>query len=128
MIGGNFAPTNKLNLFTNVTYSISKQGFDDIVIANRIPDLMAMGGAAGPDWAAQNFAWGAINSDFTKIDNWVDLEMNQLEITVGGSYAVTDKLSVVASALYGDYDDKEYYIEDDDGSYFAINAGIEYRF
>ena len=128
MIGGNFTPTAKLNLYTNVTYSISEQGFDNISIANQIHSLQAMGGAAGPDWASQNYVWGAVNPDFSRIDDWVDLKSNQLELNIGGSYALTDNLSIVASALYGDFNDKEYYIQDNDGSYFAINTGIEYRF
>ncbi len=128
MIGGNFTPTAKLNLYANVSYSISKQGFDNISIANQIPSLQAIGGAAGPDWVSQNYVWGAVNPDFSRIDDWVDLESNQLELNIGGSYALTDNLSIVASILYSDFNDKEYYIQDNDGSYFAINTGIEYRF
>ncbi|NIA19074.1 MAG: hypothetical protein GWP07_01355 [Xanthomonadaceae bacterium] len=128
MIGGNFTPTAKLNLYANLTYSISEQGFDNIVIPSAVHQLQMMGGAAGPDWAAQNYAWGAVNPDFSRIDDWVDLESNQLELNIGGSYTLTDNLSIVVSALYGDFNDKEYYIQDNDGSYFAINTGIEYRF
>ncbi len=128
MLGLNVNPTNRLNLFANLTYSKSEQGFDDITIVNRVPDLQKMGAQAGVDWAAQNFAWGAVNPDFTRIDNWVDLSMNQIEINIGGNYAITDKISLNTSFLYGKYNDEEYYIEDDDGTYYAVNAAIEYRF
>jgi hypothetical protein len=128
MLGFNVNPNNRLNLFANLTYSKSKQGFDDITIVSRVPQLQAMGGAAGVNWVAQNYAWGAVNPDFSRIDDWVDLEMSQIEINVGGSYSITDKISINTSLLYGDYNDEEYYIEDDDGAYYALNAAIEYKF
>ncbi len=121
-------PTKRLNLFANFTYTKSEQEFDNIDIPNKIKELQKMGGAAGPNWAAQNFAWGAVNPDFSNIDDWTDLEMDQIQLSIGGSYNITDRISLLTTFTYEDYNDKEYYIEDDDGSYFAVNAAIEYKF
>ncbi len=87
-----------------------------------------MGAAAGPDWVAQNYVWGAVIPDFSNIDDWTDLEMSQIQLNIGGSYSITDRISLLTSFTYEDYNDQEYYIEDDDGSYFAVNAAIEYKF
>ncbi len=54
--------------------------------------------------------------------------MDQIQLNIGGSYNITDKISFLASFTYEDYNDKEYYIEDDDGSYYAINFAFEYKF
>ena len=127
-LGLNFNPTNRLNLFANFTYTKSKQGFDNINIPNKIKELQQMGAQAGPNWVAQNYVWGAVIPDFSNVDDWTDLEMSQIQLNVGGSYGITDKISLLTSFTYQDYNDEEYYIEDDDGSYYAVNVAIEYKF
>lgn len=63
------------------------------------------------------------------VENYSDLEYAQIDLTLGGTYQVTENFYVAAQATYGKFeDDAAYVYGDQDGDLLAASLGIGYRF
>lgn len=63
------------------------------------------------------------------VENYSDLEYAQIDLTVGGTYQITQNFYVAAQAMYSRFeDDAEYVYGDQDGDLLAGSLGVGYRF
>lgn len=68
-------------------------------------------------------------TQMTNVENYSDLEYEQIEVNLGGTYAFTDTLSLAAKAGYQLFGDNEPYVYgDQDGDAYYGNLGVAYRF
>lgn len=63
------------------------------------------------------------------VETYSDLEYNILDLTVGGSYNLTENLYTTASVTYSDFNsDEEYVYGDESGESYYGYVGLGYRF
>lgn len=80
-----------------------------------------------------NLALGKFYSDFEDriglVENYSDLEYQQVAISVGGTYNFTERLYASANLTYSDFDsDEDYVYGDESGSSYYGYLGVGYRF
>ncbi len=64
-----------------------------------------------------------------QIDSYSDLSYEQYQLTVGGTYQLTDALYTTASFTYDIFEsDEEYVYGDEDGKAYYSYVGVGYRF
>ncbi len=120
----------RLDLTASVTYTYSEAEFDNVHFPNIIPQLKSLNPTA-----PQNYAWGAFVKEwpkghptFDEMDEFSDLQMETLEVNLGATYKLTDKLTIDVNFTYQDFNDEEYYIYDGDGSVYFVGATLKYTF
>ncbi|MCK4508975.1 MAG: hypothetical protein KAU27_10550 [Desulfuromonadales bacterium] len=63
------------------------------------------------------------------IDGYSDLSYEQYQLTVGGTYLLTEALYTTASFTYDKFNsDEEYVYGDEDGKAYYSYVGVGYRF
>ncbi len=118
----------RLNLAGSITYTYSEAGFDNVHFPNIVPQLKLLNPSA-----SQNYAWGAFIKEwpngyptFDEMNDFSDLRMETLEVDLGASYMMTDRLALDVNFTYQDFNDKEYYIYDGDGSFYFVGVTLRY--
>ena len=68
-------------------------------------------------------------SQMTGVENYSDLDYEQMNLLVGGTYAFTPAFYMTAEAEYAEFTDNEVYVYgDQSGEYYRGNLGVGYRF
>ena len=63
------------------------------------------------------------------VEDYSDLEYQQIDVTLGGTYSFTERLYTTAMATYRDFNsDEEYVYGDEDGTAYYGYLGVGYRF
>lgn len=79
--------------------------------------------AADPGFAGMNH--------YVALPGWEDnsdLEIDQVEYSLGAVYSLTDSISLNLNASYFDYNDDDPYLYDKDGDVLYVNGGLTMRF
>jgi len=66
--------------------------------------------------------------DFTRINTYSDLDVEQFDITVNGSHRFTDRFALKLGGAYRIYEDNEVYLFDESGDLWVLNAGLSFFF
>ena len=77
-----------------------------------------------------NGSYAGMNHQLTipAMEQTADLDIEQLEYSLGCTYDFSDQLSFNLGATYVDYNDDEPYLYDMDGDALFVNGGITYKF
>ena len=111
----NYLPTEKWNLFFTGTYTNSEVEMEQMRDYSGVLDPKMAG--AGYDY------------DLSTVHEYSDLEIQQIDLSVGVDYQITNNLSAGCGFTYLKYDDDAPYVYGDDtGSAYITNLSVSYLF
>ncbi len=115
MLSANFDYSDKLNFNGSVVWNSGEAEMDgiDATLATYEGDVIGSMNhtVALPAW-----------------EGYSDLEIDQIEYSLGVVYNLTDSISFNLNASYFDYSDDEPYLYDTDGDVLYVNGGMTMRF
>ncbi len=126
----NWKVNSKFSVNFGVAYSMADMEMDDVSFPSELFDTDATtlpapttGDPAGT-WA------GAYNpANMNKMDNYSDLEYDIIDVNLGASYAISDKIGVTVSYIYEDVDNDESYVYgDEEGTYQSLMTYLTVKF
>ncbi len=112
-----YNPKNNLSISFDLTYTWSKAYSENPNFPN--PPIVPTGVLED----AMEFT-----NDFSTFRDEFNLDMRQLDLSLGINYKIMQNLDLNTTFTYRDFDDREKYVEDRDGNAYMINAGILWRF
>ena len=104
-------PNEKTSIFLNLAYTDSVASYDQVNY---------------PDPGANQPAIGYY--DFTRVNSYSDLDVEQFDITLNGSHRFTDRVALQLGGAYRIYEDNEVYLFDGSGDLWVVNAGLSFFF
>ncbi len=133
-MNADYQATEKLNMTFGVIFNDAEGYMDDISLsAPFAPAGGALAGFYNPGATPGPPATPVVSSGWEAriplVENYSDLEYQQIEVSLGGTYSFTDRLYTTAMATYSDFDAKEDYVYgDESGSAYYGYLGVGYRF
>jgi hypothetical protein len=129
-LNADYQATEKLSLNFGVIYNNAEGTMDGIALNepfdpyNNVDD---------PGLPGANYLLGRSYADFEGriglVEDYSDLEYQQIDVTLGGTYSFTDRLYTTAMATYRDFNsDEDYVYGDEDGTAYYGYLGVGYRF
>ncbi|MBN2331889.1 MAG: hypothetical protein JXO49_06770 [Deltaproteobacteria bacterium] len=122
MLSADFEFSDKLNFNGSIVWNKGKAEMDD-VNAGTYTGANPGATATDPGFAGMNH-YVALPA----FEEYSDLEINQVEYSLGAVYNLTDSISFNLNASYLDYSDDEPYLYDTDGDVIYVNGGMTMRF
>ncbi len=104
-------PGEKTNIFFNLAYTDSTASYDQVNYPT-----------------PPNGQPGIGYYDFTRVNSYSDLDIDQFDITLNGSYQFTQMVGLQLGGAYRVYTDNEPYLFDESGDLWVINAGLSFLF
>ncbi len=117
MFSADFTYSDKLSFNGSIVWNNGEAEMED-VDAGTFTGLDPNGSYAGMNHYVSLPGWE---------DN-SDLEIDQVEYSLGAVYNLTDSISLNLNASYFDYSDDEPYLYDTDGDVLYVNGGMTMRF
>lgn len=71
---------------------------------------------------------GSYDYDLSTVHEYSDLDIQQIDLSVGADYQVDDNFSVGLGFTYLRYDDDEPYLDDGTGEAYITNVSVSYLF
>ncbi len=106
----NYRPSDVLNLFANLTYTMAEAGFGALVL--------------DPISSEAETALTHSDFDFSEVGDLSNIDVDIFEIAAGGSYMFSRNIGMNLQVKYYMYDDKDPVIYDKDGDMFLIYGGL----
>lgn len=123
-LGADYQATEKLNLNLGAMYNLAESSMNDFDLTLPFaPDPLLGNGTT-----LLNF-YSAFPGRIGLIENYSDLEYEQIELSLGGTYNITDNLYTTALAVADIFDSEEDYVYGDEGgTVYSGYLGVGYKF
>ena len=103
-------PSDRTSIFFNLAYTDSTAAYDQVNMSQPA-DSPAIG-----------------YYDFTRVNTYSDLDIEQFDIILNGSHRFTDILGLPLGGAYRIYEENEVYLFDGSGDLWVVNAGLSFYF
>lgn len=103
-------PGDRTSIFFNLSYTDSVASYDQVNMTQPT-DQPAIG-----------------YYDFTRINSYSDLDIEQFDITLNGAQRLTDQMTLKLGGAYRIYEENEVYLFDGSGDLWVLNAGLSFFF
>jgi hypothetical protein len=103
-------PSEKSAIYFNLAYTDSVASYDQV------------------NYPAPTDQPGIGYYDFTRVNSYSNLDIEQFDITLNGMYQFTEMIGLQVGGAYRIYTDNEPYLYDQSGDLWVVNAGLSFFF